>query len=53
MPEERLSSAASVAVRLGSPESPVPVIQNRGTAEIASKSRSSTVRFISGAFGSR
>ena len=44
---------ASVVLRLGSSERPVPVIQNSLTASIASRSISSMRMFMSGAFGSR
>ena len=47
----RASSAASVADRLGSCESPVPVTQKTFAARIASRSSSSGRISRSGAFG--
>ena len=47
------SSAASVAARLGSADSPVPVVQNTRAARIASRSSSSGAMVMSGACGSR
>lgn len=49
----RASSAARVAVRLGSALSPVPVIQNTRAARTASRSSSSAAISRSGAFGYR
>jgi len=46
-------SAASVAERLGSADSPVPVVQNTRAARIASRSSSPRSIVMSGAVGSR
>jgi hypothetical protein len=47
------SSAAIVAARLGSADSPVPVVQKTRAARIASRSSSPAVSVMSGAVGSR
>ena len=52
-PPSRASSAASVAARLGSADSPVPVVQNTRAARMASRSSSSIASVMSGAVGSR
>ena len=48
-----VSSAAIVAARLGSAETPVPVVQNTDASRIASRGSSPTLIVISGAIGSR
>ena len=52
-PPSRAASAASVAERLGSADSPVPVVQKTRASAIASRSSSSTASVMSGAVGSR
>ena len=49
----RAASAVSVAVRLGSADRPVPVVQNTRAERMASRSSSSAVIVMSGAVGSR
>ena len=52
-PLVRASSAASVALLLGSADSPVPVVQNTRASRIAPRSSSSRAMVMSGACGSR
>jgi hypothetical protein len=49
----RALSAASVALRDGSSDNPVPVIQKMSAARIASRSNSNSWITRSGAFGKR